>query len=92
MDRCINFSAGPANLPLEVLNKAQSELVNFQNEGMSIMEMSHRSKTFESVLELSSSDSEDVSFLKIKQPVTSENVLPVESDFRALCQRLSAQG
>lgn len=43
----------------------------------------------ESVLEVSSSDSEDVSCLKIKQPVTSNAILPVESDFRLLCQRLS---
>jgi phosphoserine aminotransferase len=49
--RIHNFSAGPAALPLEVLEKAQLELLNFNNEGMSVMEMSHRSKTFMSVIE-----------------------------------------
>ena len=49
--RIYNFSAGPATLPLEILEQAQNELLNFQDQGMSIMEMSHRSKTFESVLD-----------------------------------------
>ena len=48
--RIYNFSAGPATLPLAILEKAQQEFLNFNNEGMSIMEMSHRSKTFEAVL------------------------------------------
>lgn len=48
--RIVNFSAGPANLPLEILEIAQKEFVNYANEGMSVMEMSHRSKTFESIL------------------------------------------
>ncbi|AQW88297.1 phosphohydroxythreonine aminotransferase / 3-phosphoserine aminotransferase [Campylobacter pinnipediorum subsp. caledonicus] len=47
--RMINFSAGPTGLPLEVLQKAQSEFVNYHNEGYSIMEISHRSKTYEEV-------------------------------------------
>lgn len=42
MTRIHNFSAGPATLPLEVLEKAQSELPDFQGKGSSIMEMSHR--------------------------------------------------
>ena len=48
--RIHNFSAGPAALPLEVLEQAQSELLNFNNAGMSVMEMSHRSKEFEAVI------------------------------------------
>jgi len=59
-DRIHNFSAGPAVLPVSVLEKAQSELLNFQGSGMSIMEMSHRSKTFESVLEAAKSGVRDV--------------------------------
>lgn len=47
--RAYNFNAGPSALPLEVLQKAQEELVDFQNSGMSVMELSHRSKTFEAV-------------------------------------------
>lgn len=47
--RAYNFNAGPSALPVEVLEKAQKELVNFNNSGMSIMEMSHRSKEYEAV-------------------------------------------
>ncbi|MEW9502294.1 3-phosphoserine/phosphohydroxythreonine transaminase [Jeotgalibacillus marinus] len=50
MGRVINFSAGPSALPLEVLKRAQSELLNTHQSGMSIMEMSHRSKSFERIL------------------------------------------
>ncbi len=48
--RIHNFSAGPAAIPLPVLKKAQEEFLNFKGTGMSIMEMSHRSKEFEAVL------------------------------------------
>ncbi|MFY3791385.1 3-phosphoserine/phosphohydroxythreonine transaminase [Ureibacillus sp. MALMAid1270] len=48
-NRAYNFSAGPSALPLEVLEKAQAELVNFNGTGMSIMEMSHRGKVYEDV-------------------------------------------
>ncbi|MHA6261024.1 3-phosphoserine/phosphohydroxythreonine transaminase [Sporosarcina sp. CAU 1771] len=44
-----NFNAGPSALPLPVLEKAQQELVNFRGTGMSIMELSHRSKEYEEV-------------------------------------------
>lgn len=47
--RAYNFNAGPAALPLEVLEKAQAEFVDFQGKGMSIMEMSHRSKDYDAV-------------------------------------------
>ncbi|MCL2294894.1 MAG: 3-phosphoserine/phosphohydroxythreonine transaminase [Spirochaetes bacterium] len=50
MDRVFNFSAGPAGLPLEVLKKAQTELVNYGGTGMSVMEMSHRSAAFEGII------------------------------------------
>ena len=46
MNRAYNFNAGPAALPLNVLEKAQAELINLGNSGMSVMEMSHRSKEF----------------------------------------------
>ena len=46
MSRAFNFSAGPAVLPLAVLKKAQDELMDYQGTGMSVMEMSHRSKEF----------------------------------------------
>lgn len=47
--RKINFSAGPTGLPIQVLKKAQEEFVNYKNEGYSIMEISHRSKTYEEI-------------------------------------------
>ena len=50
-ERIYNFSAGPAVLPLEVLEKAQSELLSLNGIGMSVMEISHRSKHFAPVLE-----------------------------------------
>jgi phosphoserine aminotransferase len=49
-ERVFNFSAGPAVLPLAVLEQAQSELVALPGVGMSILEVSHRSKAFEDVL------------------------------------------
>jgi len=47
--RAYNFNAGPAALPLEVLERAQAEFVDFRESGMSIMEMSHRGAIYESV-------------------------------------------
>jgi phosphoserine aminotransferase len=47
--RIFNFSPGPAALPLEVLQQAQGELLDWQESGMSVMEISHRSKAFEQV-------------------------------------------
>lgn len=51
MDRVYNFSAGPSMLPLEVLQKAQKEMLNYENSGMSVMEMSHRSKVFDEIIQ-----------------------------------------
>ena len=50
MRRVFNFSAGPGALPLEVLEKAQQELVCYGNSGMSVMEMSHRSKDYDAII------------------------------------------
>jgi phosphoserine aminotransferase len=47
--RVINFYAGPAGLPLPALERAQAELIDFENTGMSVMEISHRSKEYEAV-------------------------------------------
>ncbi|MGH7684692.1 MAG: 3-phosphoserine/phosphohydroxythreonine transaminase, partial [Vulcanimicrobiaceae bacterium] len=49
MPRTINFNAGPATLPLPALERAQAELTNFANTGMSVMEHSHRGKEYEAV-------------------------------------------
>ena len=45
--RILNFSAGPAVLPVEVLEEAQQNLLSYPGVGMSILEISHRSKTFD---------------------------------------------
>jgi len=50
MERVFNFNPGPATLPLPVLEKAQSELLNYKGTGMSVMEVSHRSKEFEAIV------------------------------------------
>ena len=50
MHRIYNFSAGPSVLPLPVLEEAQRDLVALPGVGMSIMEISHRSKTFEGII------------------------------------------
>lgn len=46
----VNFSAGPSALPYEVLETAQKELIDFQNTGVSVMEISHRSSTFMKII------------------------------------------
>jgi len=55
-NRIFNFSAGPAVLPLQVLEQAQRELVALPGVGMSVMEISHRSKTFENILNTAIAD------------------------------------
>ncbi len=50
MNRVYNFSAGPSMLPEEVLKTAQSEMLCYGDSGMSVMEMSHRSKVYEGII------------------------------------------
>jgi phosphoserine aminotransferase len=56
MSRVYNFSAGPATLPIEVLEKAKNELIDYQGSGMSVMEMSHRSNEFVAITAKAESD------------------------------------
>ncbi len=58
--RVHNFSAGPAALPVEVLQRIQSELLDWQGSGMSVMEISHRSKAFIRVTETAEQDLRDL--------------------------------
>ncbi|HEY7377888.1 MAG TPA: 3-phosphoserine/phosphohydroxythreonine transaminase [Steroidobacteraceae bacterium] len=58
--RVFNFSAGPAVLPLEVLEQARDELLDWQGGGMSVMEISHRSKAFVAVAEKAEADLRDL--------------------------------
>ena len=50
-DRSFNFSAGPAMMPEPVLEEIRDEMMNYRGSGMSVMEMSHRSKVFEKIAE-----------------------------------------
>jgi phosphoserine aminotransferase len=54
--RVFNFAAGPASLPLEVLEQARDEMTDWQNSGMSVMEVSHRSKAFVAVAQQAEAD------------------------------------
>ncbi len=50
MSRVYNFSAGPSMLPEEVLKKAAAEMLDYEGSGQSVMEMSHRSKVYDSII------------------------------------------
>ena len=55
-DRIFNFSAGPSMLPLSVLETAASEMTNYRGSGMSVMEMSHRSKVYQAIFDETKAD------------------------------------
>ena len=50
-DRIYNFSAGPSMLPIEVLESARDNMLNYEGSGMSVMEMSHRSKVYDAIIQ-----------------------------------------
>lgn len=56
MSRVYNFSAGPACLPEEVLKKAADQMLDYEGSGMSVMEMSHRSKVYQGIIDKSEAD------------------------------------
>ncbi len=56
MGRIYNFSAGPAMLPVEVLEEAAKDMLDYHGSGMSVMEMSHRSKVYEEILNEAQAD------------------------------------
>ena len=56
MGRVYNFSAGPAVLPEDVLKEAAAEMLDYNGSGMSVMEMSHRSKPFQEIIETAEAD------------------------------------
>ena len=60
MSRVYNFSAGPAVLPEEVLKEAQEEMLDYRGCGMSVMEMSHRSKVFQNIIDEAEADFRDL--------------------------------
>ena len=60
MERVYNFSAGPAVLPVEVLEEAAAEMLNYKGTGMSVMEMSHRSKAYQTIIDEAEQDLRDL--------------------------------
>jgi phosphoserine aminotransferase len=58
--RVFNFNPGPAALPLEVLRQAQAEMLDYKGTGMSVMEISHRSKEFEAIVAETQNDLRDL--------------------------------
>lgn len=56
MARVYNFAAGPSSLPLEVLERAAREMTDYNGSGMSVMEMSHRSKWFDAIIKAAEAD------------------------------------
>jgi len=60
MSRVYNFSAGPAVLPEEVLKEAAAEMLDYKGTGMSVMEMSHRSKAYEEIIQTAEQDLRDL--------------------------------
>ena len=60
MSRVYNFSAGPAVLPEEVLQEVAAEMMDYNGTGMSVMEMSHRSKAFEEIIQTAEQDIRDL--------------------------------
>lgn len=76
--RVFNFAAGPATLPLEVLEQAREELTDWNDGGMSVMEVSHRSKSFIALAERAMSDLREL--------------LAVPSDYRILFLQGGATG
>jgi phosphoserine aminotransferase len=60
MGRIYNFSAGPSMLPLEILEEAKKDLTDYKGCGMSVMEMSHRSKYFQNIIDEAEADLRDL--------------------------------
>ena len=60
MSRVYNFSAGPAVLPEEVLKEAADEMLDYRGTGMSVMEMSHRSKAYDTIIKEAEQDLRDL--------------------------------
>ena len=60
MTRVFNFSAGPAALPVEVLEQLRDEMLEWRSSGMSVMEMSHRGKDFVGIAERAEADLREI--------------------------------
>ena len=95
MARVYNFSAGPAVLPEEVLKEAAEEMLDYRGCGMSVMEMSHRSKMFDDIIKTAEADLRElmnipdnykVLFLQGWSIPSSFSAIPYESDEEQSCR------
>ena len=59
-NRSFNFSAGPAMMPESVLEEIRDEVLNYRGSGMSVMEMSHRSKVYQQIIDEAEQDLRDL--------------------------------
>ena len=78
MARVYNFSAGPAVLPEEVLKEAADEMLDYKGCGMSVMEMSHRSKMFQQIIDEAEQDIRDLMGQR-------RDLLPPRQRYEGLC-------
>ena len=74
MARVFNFSAGPAVLPEAVLRECAAEMMDYQGTGMSVMEMSHRSKTYQNIIDTAEADLRELMGIPSNYKVGSDNV------------------
>ena len=81
LKRAHNFNAGPSGLPLSVLQQAQAELLDFQGTGMSVMEISHRSKEFEAVIQAAEADLREL----MNIPAKLQGLVPAGRGQPAIC-------
>ena len=80
MARVYNFSAGPAVLPEEVLREAAEEMLDYKGSGMSVMEMSHRSKVYDEIIKDAEKDLRDLIVIGDVHKVT-EILFSILDDF-----------
>ena len=79
MSRVYNFSAGPAVLPEEVLREAADEMMDYKGSGMSVMEMSHRSKTYDTIIKEAEADLRDGHSGQL------QSIIPARRGITAVC-------
>ena len=71
-NRTFNFSAGPAMMPEPVLEEIRDEMMNYRGSGMCVMEMSHRSKVFQQIIDEAEADLRDLMNIPDNYKVRSE--------------------
>ena len=88
MSRVYNFSAGPAVLPEEVLKEAADEMLDYRGTGMSVMEMSHRSKAFETIIQEAEADLRELMDI----PDCSDLPVSEDADYVYICENNTIYG